>query len=42
LGRFPKRGDKIRMKKFKVIVKDADKEGIKRIKIIKRRGKIKK
>jgi len=40
LGRFPKKGDKIRMKNFRIIVKDADKERIKRIKIVKRRGKI--
>lgn len=41
LGRFPKKGDEIRMKKFRIVVSDADKERIKRIKIIKRRGKIK-
>jgi CBS domain containing-hemolysin-like protein len=41
LGRFPKKGDKIRMKNFRIIVKDADKERIKRIKIVKKRGKIK-
>ncbi len=41
LGRFPKEGDKIRMKNFRIIVKDADKDRIKRIKIVKKRGKIK-
>jgi len=40
LGRFPKKGDEIKMKKFRIIVKDASKERIKRIKIVKRRGKI--
>jgi putative hemolysin len=42
LGRFPKKGDKIKLKNFRIIVKDADKERIKRIKIVKKRGKIKK
>ncbi len=41
LGRFPKKGDVIRMKNFRIIVKDADKNRIKRIKIVKKRGKIK-
>ncbi|NIO19410.1 MAG: DUF21 domain-containing protein [Candidatus Aenigmarchaeota archaeon] len=42
LGRFPKKGDKIKLKNFRIIVKDADRERIKRIKIIKKRGKIRK
>lgn len=41
LGRFPKKGDDIRMKNFRIIVKSADKDRIKRIKIVKKRGKIK-
>ena len=40
LGRFPRKGDEIRMKNFRIIVSDAEKDRIKRIKIIKRRGKI--
>ena len=42
LGRFPRKGDKIRMKNFRIIVKDAKDGEIKRIKIVKKRGKIRK
>ena len=41
LGRFPRKGDCIRMRNFRIVVKDADNARIKRIKIIKKRGKIK-
>lgn len=40
LGRFPKKGDKIRMRNLRIIISDADKDRIKRIKIVKKRGKI--
>jgi len=40
LGRFPRKGDRIKLRNFRITVKDADKDRIKRIKIVKKRGKI--
>jgi putative hemolysin len=41
LGRMPRKGERIRMKKFNLIVKDVSGGKIKRIKIVKSRGKLK-
>ncbi len=40
LGRLPRKGDCVRMKNFRIVVKDAGKERIKRIVIVKSRGRI--